>query len=143
MELYRGYGKDAPTLDPTAMDWDSINENDLKSLRMVQIAGNHNPLGRIRVLMPNNYNIYLHDTNNRTLFHKANRAKSSGCVRMKYPEKVAMFALEKRNGWDEEAMRRTLKKAKTSDIYTSEKMPVYLLYYTVWIGGQGQVVLWA
>ena len=140
MELYRGYGKNAPTLDPTAMDWDSVREQDLHGLRMVQVAGRHNPLGRIRVLMPNNYNIYLHDTNNKSLFHKSNRAKSSGCVRMKDPEKVAMFALEKRKGWSEESMRRVLKKSKTSDIYTSEKMPVYLLYYTVWTGDQGQLV---
>ncbi len=140
MELFLGYDPDAPTLDPASIDWASLTENDLHGLRMVQVAGSHNPLGRIRVLMPNRHNIYLHDTNNRSLFHLTNRAKSSGCIRMRDPEKVAMFALQNRKGWSEQRMKKTLSEEKTSDIYTQERIPVYLLYYTIWLGSEGQIV---
>lgn len=140
MELYDGYGKDAPTLDPFAIDWNSVGKNDLHSLRMVQIPGKNNPLGRIRILMPNKHNIYLHDTNHKSLFLRADRAKSSGCVRMKHPEKMALFALEKRKNWSEKSMFSILDKGKIRDIYTPEKIRVYLLYYTVWLGDRNQII---
>ncbi len=37
-------------------------------------------------------------------------------------------------------MKSVLAKGKTSDIYTPERIPVYLLYYTTWLGDTGQVV---
>ncbi len=140
MELFDGYGKDAPTLDPSSIDWSNISEIELNNLNMVQIPGAHNPLGRIRVLMPNEYNIYLHDTNDKSLFRRSDRAKSSGCVRMKDPHKVAMFALENRKGWSEDKMANILKTGKIKDVYTSDKVSVYILYYTVWLDENHEVI---
>ncbi|PCJ99857.1 MAG: murein L,D-transpeptidase [Zetaproteobacteria bacterium] len=140
MELYDGYGKDAPTIDPAVVDWASVTEDELHTLRMVQIPGPHNPLGFVRILMPNEHNIYLHDTNHRELFSRTDRAKSSGCIRLKSPEKVAAFVLEKRKGWNGDKMRQILDKKELRDIYTPERMTVYILYYTVWLGEENQVV---
>ncbi len=140
IELYDGYEKDSPTLDPTVVDWASVTEEEWSQFKMVQVPGSHNPLGRVRVLMPNSHNIYLHDTYDRSLFHRSDRARSSGCVRMQDPERVAMFALEKRKNWSEKRMKDVLKTGKLKDIYTSERMPVYLMYYTVWIGDNNQIV---
>ncbi len=140
MELYDGYGRDAPTIDPAVIDWASVTEDELKMLRMVQIPGEHNPLGFVRILMPNEHNIYLHDTNHRELFARTNRAKSSGCIRLQSPEKVAAFVLESRKGWTADKMRKILDKKKLRDIYTSERMAVYILYYTVWLGNERQIV---
>ncbi len=140
VELYDGYDDNSPTIDPLVIDWNNIDEEELSSLRMVQIPGKHNPLGAIRVLMPNEYNIYLHDTNDKSLFYRSNRAKSSGCVRMKYPEEVAKFILESRNNWDNSYMVDILNSGKTKDIYISEKVVIYLLYYTMWLGDNSKIV---
>ncbi|PCI56198.1 MAG: murein L,D-transpeptidase [Alphaproteobacteria bacterium] len=140
MELYDGYAKDAPTIDPSVIDWASVTEDELKTLRMVQIPGEQNPLGFVRILMPNEHNIYLHDTNHREMFARTNRAKSSGCIRLQAPEKVAAFVLESRKGWTTDKMRQILDKKKLRDIYTSERMAVYVLYYTVWLGNERQIV---
>lgn len=141
MELFDGYGRDALTLDPTAIDWAGVTDKQLNSLNMVQIPGDHNPLGRIRILMPNKYNIYLHDTNDKSVFNRIDRAASSGCIRMQYPEKVALFALETREGWrGEDQMKALIKAKETKDVYTKEHAPVYLLYYTVWLSGKHQVI---
>lgn len=140
MELYDGYGNDAPTIDPAVVDWSSVTEGDLKMFRMVQVPGKHNPLGFVRILMPNEHNIYLHDTNHRELFARTNRAKSSGCVRLSSPKKVAEFVLEGRKGWTTSKMNKILDNKKIRDIYTSERMPVYILYYTAWLGGNSQIV---
>ncbi len=140
MELYDGYGADAITLDPTSVDWQNITLQELYGLNMVQGSGANNPLGLIRVLMPNRHNIYLHDTNNKSLFARTNRAKSSGCVRMKNPEKVASFILQAKSRWSDNKMKNILSEGEMKDVYTGEKMPVYLLYHTVWIGSENQIV---
>ena len=140
MQLISGRGEDAMTLDPLAFNWAEMTEEELKTLRMVQVPGAHNPLGRIRVLMPNSYNIYLHDTNERHYFERSNRAASSGCVRLKEPDRMANFILKERKGWDERDLPERLLDGKTRDIFIPEPIPVYLLYYTVWINGLGDLV---
>ncbi len=140
MELFDGYGRDAPTLDPMVVDWASLSKQELNNLNMVQVPGAHNPLGLIRILMPNEHNIYLHDTNNKSLFYKADRAQSSGCVRMQDPERMAQFALKNRKGWANGDLKKIIASKKMTDLYTNDHVTVYLLYYTVWLGEAGQII---
>lgn len=140
MQLISGRGSDAMTLDPTAMDWENITQAELRDLRMVQVPGARNPLGRIRVLMPNGYNIYLHDTNEPHYFERANRAASSGCIRMKDPERMANFIMRDKKGWDEYSADTLITAGKMRDVFIQETIPVYLLYYTVWLDDTGSVV---
>lgn len=140
IELIKGYGKDARTLDPASIDWAAISAAELNSLRMVQIPGEHNPLGRVRILMPNKYNIYLHDTNHPEYFEKAARAVSSGCIRLHDPEKMASFIMEERSGWSKDDMQRVLATLETTDIKIDTRVPVYVLYYTAWLDENGQVI---
>lgn len=140
MELVYGRGSDSLTLDPTAIDWTTVTTDELKTLRMVQTPGAHNPLGRVRVLMPNGYNIYLHDTNEKHYFNKPGRAVSSGCVRLKQPYEMAEFILKEKPGWSEEKSREVLDKGKIRDIFIPETIPVYLVYYTAWVDPNGEVV---
>jgi len=142
MELVHGSGSDALTLDPTAIDWTTVTEADLKRLRMVQVPGAHNPLGDYRVLMPNSYNIYLHDTNERHYFDKPGRAVSSGCIRLKRPREMANFILDNKPGWGQDDTDSVLAKGKIRDIYLPREnvIPVYLVYYTAWVDDGGEVV---
>ncbi|MCB1556945.1 MAG: L,D-transpeptidase family protein, partial [Alphaproteobacteria bacterium] len=94
IELIQGYGKNAITLDPRSIDWDNIGWRDMGKLRMVQTPGPHNALGRVRILMQNEYDIYMHDTNHPEYFTRTQRTYSSGCVRLSRPEDVARFVLD-------------------------------------------------
>ena len=140
IEIYTGYGRDAQTLDPTAIDWDEVTMGELQGLRMVQSPGRHNALGQIRVLMPNRFNIYLHDTNEQYLFNKSARAVSSGCIRLKEPEKMASFIMRGQKEWSDDKMARLLASSKTKERYVDETIPVYIFYYTVWVDNRGRVV---
>ena len=140
IELIRGYGSAAQTLDPSSIDWNTISLKDLHNIRFVQTPGEHNPLGRVRILMPNGYNMYLHDTNHPEYFDKPERSLSSGCIRMKDPEKVADFVMSREQGWDRDFMDEIFATNTQADFDVSERMPVYVLYYTAWIGDKGQVV---
>ncbi len=141
MELLSDYKANAITLDPASIEWDKISEDELLSYNMVQIPGSHNPLGRIRILMPNPHDIFLHDTNDKAVFSYSDRAVSSGCVRMKEPEKLALFVLEKNPNWKgKEELENILKTNHTKDIYTSDRVTVYLLYYTVWLDEKRRII---
>lgn len=136
---YRGE-KGLETLDPSAVDWERVTHADLNVLNMVQVPGSANPLGRVRVLMPNKYSIYLHDTNQKEYFDKYARALSSGCIRMKEPLRVAEFIMSSEKGWDLAKITSVIAQGRTNDRLISNKIPVYILYYTVWIDDQGRVV---
>ncbi len=140
MQLISGRGEGAMTLDPSVMDWETMPEEELIALRMVQVPGDNNPLGRFRVHMPNSYNIYLHDTNEKYLFDRASRAVSSGCVRMKDPRRMADFILKRKTGWNDSRTDGVLDSRKKTDLYIQEPLPVYVLYYTAWLDSDGRVI---
>jgi murein L,D-transpeptidase YcbB/YkuD len=53
--------------------------------RFVQFPGDDNALGRIKFMFPNKYSVYLHDTDNKSLFKRRYRVYSSGCMRISKP----------------------------------------------------------
>lgn len=128
------------TVDPGTVDWGQATWTDVNQMRMVQGSGRRNPLGLVRVLMSNPYNIYLHDTPSKSLFKLENRALSSGCVRMKDAEAFADFVLEPNKNWSKERKERLFARGKQIDIIADQPLPVYILYQTVWLGDRGQLV---
>jgi murein L,D-transpeptidase YcbB/YkuD len=118
-------------VDSTSVDWFNTSWNDLNRMRMVQTPGRANPLGLYRVLMPNRHNIYLHDTDQKHYFERSDHAISSGCIRMKEPEKMAEFIFESKANWS---------KSRTESLVEA-RIPVYLLYYTAWSDDNGDIVL--
>jgi len=139
IEIYDGYGRDAPTVDPMKIKWGEMNWQELRNYRMVQSPGNHNPLGRFRVLMPNDYNIYLHDTNRPDKFSALSRDLSSGCVRMYDPVAMTDFILAEDKEWNAQKRTEILETLKLTNIYLPEPIPVYLLYYTAWLDKNGDI----
>lgn len=136
IELMNG----AMTVDPGTVDWTNATWTDVNQMRMVQGSGRRNPLGLVRALMNNPYNIYLHDTPSKSLFNLENRALSSGCVRMKDAEAFADFVLEPNKNWSQERKERLFARGKQIDIIAEQPLPVYILYQTVWLGEKGQLV---
>ncbi len=140
IEVISGYGENARTLDAHAVDWNGMSAREMNKLRMVQSPGDHNALGRIRVLMPNKYNIYLHDTNHPELFSKSQRTLSSGCIRLSDPKAVARFVLNKNKDWNESKMTNILSTTKLTEVSATVRMPVYIIYQSVWLDENKQLV---
>jgi len=137
--VYSSYGRDAVSLDQASVDWANLSKADLKGMRMVQPPSRYNPLGQFRVLMPNQYNIYLHDTNQKRHFGLVDRARSSGCIRMSDPRAVSDFIF-KGSQWEGERLEKIIKRGKKADLMVDEKMPVYIFYYTIWIDDEAKLV---
>lgn len=140
IELYDGYGSNARTLDPSAIDWQNITWGELGRIRMVQAPGDHNALGRYRVLMSNPYNIYMHDTNHKEYFSRNERLNSSGCIRLERPAEIAHFILDGTEGWSDDKMRNVLKTVKMIDIKSDMSLPAYILYQTIWLDQNGELI---
>lgn len=136
ISLYSG----GVAIDPYSVDWNSVSSRQLANMRMTQPPGENNPLGKVRVIMENPYNIYLHDTNKPEYFDKDERAISSGCIRVSKPEELARFILSANDDWTEEGMQKTLSAGRMRDVSVEQPLPVYILYQTVWQDSAGKIV---
>ncbi len=138
--LLRGYGSEAKRVNPSSVNWEKLPLKDLHDIRMVMAPGENNPMGRVRILMPNDYNMYLHDTNYPELFEKADRTLSSGCIRMKRPEQMAEFVMNGQSDWSKARMNEIFDDGKKTNLRIKNRIPVTVLYHTAWLGNEGKVV---
>lgn len=140
IELIRYTSDGFETIASESIDWATMTPGGIKAMGMVQNPGDDNALGRVRVLMPNKYDIYLHDTNSPELFKKDFRALSSGCVRVADPQKLASFILGRNEGWSDKKIDGYLAKTKTIEVKAQRGLPVYILYQTVWLDENDKLV---
>jgi murein L,D-transpeptidase YcbB/YkuD len=96
-------------------------------------------LGRFKFLLPNPFDVYLHDTPSRQLFNKTVRTFSSGCIRLEKPLDLAQYLLQDSPGWDREAILAAVDSKSTKTIRIPEPMPIYLTYWTAWVDEDGLV----
>ena len=80
-------------------------------------------------------NIYLHDTPDRSLFAKADRAASHGCIRLEHPDRLAQFVL----GWPVDSVQHMMTAGRDDrSVRLASKLPVYIVYFTAY-GRDGQL----
>lgn len=99
-------------------------------VRYRQPPGPSNALGRMKVVMPNNYAIYLHDTPSKSLFKRDARAFSHGCIRTENPLDFAALLLANPE-WDRAAIDKAIAAGKTVKADATIPTPVYITYFTV------------
>jgi murein L,D-transpeptidase YcbB/YkuD len=107
--------------------------------RFRQRPGPDNALGRLKFLLPNSDNIYLHDTPAGHLFSRAERAFSHGCIRLEQPEALARALLQRVTGTAAEELDTLLAGGKETTIRFREGVPIYILYFTAWVDEDGTV----
>jgi len=118
-------------MDVVSGDWDKP-----KSLRMRQRPGAGNALGHMKFQMQNQWNIYLHDTPNRSLFAKDDRYFSHGCVRVHQPHELAVNLLK---GKTVEELNEIIASGQTRTIKLEESLPVFVLYWSVFTDSDGKL----
>ena len=97
--------------------------------RYRQPPGPGNALGAVKVVMPNNYAIYLHDTPSKAAFKRPTRALSHGCIRTEDPLTFARILLNNPE-WDQAKINQTIASRKTTKADATIKTPVYITYFT-------------
>jgi murein L,D-transpeptidase YcbB/YkuD len=102
---------------------------DGQGVRYRQPPGPANALGRMKVVMPNNYAIYLHDTPSKSLFNRQARAFSHGCIRTQNALGFAELLLAN-PAWDRTAIDEAIRAGKTVQADATTPTQVYIAYFT-------------
>jgi L,D-transpeptidase YcbB len=107
--------------------------------RLQQQAGPQSALGRYKFDFPNDYAVYLHDSPARSAFGRYNRSVSHGCVRLEKPGDLARRLLESNPEWQADRIDATIAGGKTVRAPLAAPVSVYLLYWTAFANGEGEV----
>lgn len=129
MSVFDGSGK---RLNPSEINW---NNREVVNYTYRQEAGPANPLGKVKIIYPNRYSIYLHDTPSKKLFEKNSRAQSSGCVRVEGVLDLAEYLLNDQEKYTSEKIQEILDSGRTTTIKITKDVKVYHLYWTAWREG--------
>ena len=125
-------------VNPTSVDW---NDNSFKRLRIRQRPGGNNALGNVKFLFPNDYSIYFHDTPSKSLFERAARAFSHGCVRVHNPFELGDVLMREAKGWQSGRLEQMIgEKEAWIKLNEREKIPVHLTYFTAMPDADGDIV---
>lgn len=98
-----------------------------------------NALGQIKLVMPNPYNVYLHDTPNKALFDAEIRGFSHGCIRTQDPFGLAETLLAANGGWNRARIDSIVAGGATTPVALAQPLPVYIVYFTIAAEDEGEL----
>lgn len=100
-------------------------------LAVRQKPGPSNSLGLIKLMFPNEYNVYLHSTPSAALFSRSRRDFSHGCIRVEKPAELAAWALRNNPDWTVSRVQEGMKNGNDNvSITLARKVPVFIVYGT-------------
>ena len=135
IEILRVSKSGTESIDPERVHWDDPEE--LRELAFRQRPGAQNALGHVKFVLPNRFDVYLHDTPADELFARPGRAFSHGCIRVEEPEALARYALRDQPEWDQPRIRQAMDAGVERQVKLNTTIPVHIVYFTVWIDDAG------
>ncbi len=119
-------------VDPESIDWARVDTAHFR-FQIRQKPGPLNSLGLVKFMFPNQFDVYLHDTPARSLFRRAGRAASHGCIRVEKPELLAQYALARNPDWDSKKIHEAMIQEEPQQVSLRQKVPVYIVYFTAFV----------
>jgi murein L,D-transpeptidase YcbB/YkuD len=127
-------------VSPALVDW--TDPQSAVDYRLVQQSGDSNALGDLKIIFPNQYAVYLHGTPSPALFEKAQRAFSSGCIRLEDPAKMARWLARQDESVDVSDVTDALAEDETERIDFEQTTPVHITYMTVTVDEEDTPFFW-
>ncbi|HEY0043726.1 MAG TPA: L,D-transpeptidase family protein [Allosphingosinicella sp.] len=128
-EVLSDWTENARVLNPAKVDWRAVAAG-RQELRVRQLPGKGNAMGKMKFMFPNDLGIYLHDTSERGLLTKEARLFSSGCVRLEDAPRLARWLFGK-------PLAASSTKPEQS-VNLPAPVPIYITYLTAAVD-KGQV----
>lgn len=139
------YNEYLPALqqDPTVLQRMGLRleQNRDGSVHISQPPGEANALGRIRFNFPNKFLVYQHDTPDKHLFARDERAFSHGCMRVQNPDQYASVLLNivmPNEKYTPERIRGMYGKSEI-DLKFPTAIPVNITYQTAFVDDAGKL----
>lgn len=120
LQIIDGKGR---AVDPASIDWTTKTF----PYRLRQSTGCDNALGLLKFEVTSPYAIYLHDTNNRSVFAREERFLSHGCIRVEKPVELANILLGY-NRFENSYMDSCPVDAKPQSLLLPRAVPVLVVY---------------
>ncbi len=133
MEVLSDWTETAHVLDPATIDWNAVAAG-TQEVRVRQLPGPFNSMGKIKYLFTNEIGIYLHDTPERELLTKEDRHFSNGCIRLEDAAGLGQWLLGK-------PLRAIDTNQPEQVAQLPQPVPVYITYFTASEGADGGVAL--
>jgi len=112
---------DDTLLDPAKVNWRAVAAG-REMVRVRQLPGPANSMGRLKIPFPNATDIYLHDTPTKALFNQDDRSLSHGCIRLEDAERLGRWLM----GREPE----TASSEPEQNVLLPSPVPIYLTYLT-------------
>jgi len=105
---------------------------------MRQPPSSRNALGLVKFMFPNKYNIYLHDTPQKSLFGREVRAFSHGCIRLQKPFEFAYALLARQTSDPKQYFHSILNSGRETKVELEQNVPVHIIYRTAFVSEEGR-----
>ena len=130
-------------VNPDSVDWSKYKK--AIPYHVIQGSGDANALGVLKFNFSNKYAVYLHDTNERYLFARNDRAMSHGCIRVQQWQQLANYVVtnDEGNGTDNriDSLQTWLKNKEKHSLTIHNKLPLFIRYFTC-EGKDGRIVFY-
>ncbi len=120
-QIVSDYGDNATIIPASSIDWKSVASGQTK-IKMRQLPGPTNSMGKMKFNFANPEGIYLHDTPNKAYFKQSNRALSNGCIRLEDAQRLGRWLM----GRDPVAPSSS----PEQHVQLPQGVPVYVTYLT-------------
>jgi murein L,D-transpeptidase YcbB/YkuD len=102
-------------------------------------GGDLNSMGFVRINIPNQHGVYMHDTPSKGIFGDDFRFVSSGCIRIQNVRDYIEWLLKDTPGWSREQIDATFKSGERIDARLAQAVPIHWIYMTAWATPDGLV----
>jgi len=140
MEILAGAGDEAPAV---AADEDGLAGLREGRYRVRQRPGPKNALGSVKFIFPNDEAVYMHGTPAVSLFDRARRDFSHGCIRVQDPVALAEWTLRDQPEWTRERILAAINDDRSLQVNLTRPVQVALLYLTAAVTPRTGVVHFA
>jgi murein L,D-transpeptidase YcbB/YkuD len=126
-EVMSDWTDKATVVPASEVDWKAVLAGTTQ-IRVRQLPGTENSMGKVKYPFPNGEGVYLHDTPHKEYFLKAQRALSNGCIRLEDATRFGRWLL----GRDAVAPSP----APEQFVTLPQGMPIVVTYLTAQVSGQ-------
>ena len=130
MEIVEGSADDAPALPATPENLSLVASG---KLILRQRPGEKNSLGLSKFIFPNANNVYMHGTPARSVFSRARRDYSHGCIRVEDPSTLAEWVLREDPEWNRARIEEAMAGDRPRQVNLKTPIPVIVFYDTVMV----------
>jgi L,D-transpeptidase YcbB len=116
-------------VDKSLIDWSSDDPLGYQYC-LRQKSSPSNALGQVKIIFPNEYSVYIHDTPSRNLFQEKERHFSYGCIRLQHPDKLAQYITNRFFESNNLNIGSLISSEASQEIYLDKQLKVHIKYIT-------------